>query len=394
MEMGFSVVTVYKNQRAEMTYDVAVIGGGLAGLATAIQMTDFGKKVILFEKKQYPFHRVCGEYISMESWGFLNRLGLDLENENLPVISKLSISSPSGRTLSHQLDSGGFGISRFKLDNLLADQARLKGVQMQTSTTVSSIIYQNSLWKISTSNETYYSRAAVGAFGKRSNLDIQQKRKHAYLRKQGSNLTNYVAVKYHVKADLPADVIELHNFDQGYCGISKIEDDRYCMCYLTTAKNLEKSGNDLKRLESEILAKNPYLKAYFMDFERIYDKPLSIAQIDFSNKLVVENKLMMIGDASGLIAPLCGNGMSMALRGSSLGAPLLDKYLNDKINLSDMQNEYRKQWKDEFSNRLTIGRIFQVLFGNTIITEGVIAFLKQSPRIMNKLVHLTHGKPF
>ena len=76
-----------------MRYDVAVIGGGLAGLATAIQLADRGKQVILFEKRQYPFHRVCGEYISMESWDFLNRLGLDLASESLPMISKLNISA-------------------------------------------------------------------------------------------------------------------------------------------------------------------------------------------------------------------------------------------------------------------------------------------------------------
>ncbi|TAE50818.1 MAG: FAD-dependent oxidoreductase, partial [Cytophagales bacterium] len=47
-----------------MQYEVAIIGGGLAGLTNAILLANAGKKVILFEKNQYPFHRVCGEYIS------------------------------------------------------------------------------------------------------------------------------------------------------------------------------------------------------------------------------------------------------------------------------------------------------------------------------------------
>lgn len=377
-----------------MIYDVAVIGGGLAGLATAIQMADLNKKVILFEKKQYPFHRVCGEYISMESWGFLNRMGLDLKNEDLPMISKLNISSPSGKLLTHQLDPGGFGISRFKLDYMLAEQASLKGVEMQTGTVVSGVEFDGDKWEVSANNTTYHAEIAVGTFGKRSNLDVQQKRKHTHRNKERGGLTNYVAVKYHVKADLSSDTIELHNFDQGYCGVSKVESDKYCMCYLTTAKNLEKSGNNIEQLEADILAKNPYLKRYFNNVEQVYDKPLSIAQIDFSNKLVVENDLPMIGDAAGLITPLCGNGMSMALRGSSLIAPLISDYLEGNLSMIEMQETYYKQWKEEFSKRLTAGRIFQSLFGNTLITEGVIAMLKQSSWTMNKLVSMTHGKPF
>ena len=43
-------------------YYVTVIGGGLAGLSIAIQLANNNYKVALFEKEQYPFHKVCGEY--------------------------------------------------------------------------------------------------------------------------------------------------------------------------------------------------------------------------------------------------------------------------------------------------------------------------------------------
>jgi flavin-dependent dehydrogenase len=377
-----------------MRYDVAVIGGGLAGLATAIQLADRGKQVILFEKRQYPFHRVCGEYISMESWDFLNRLGLDLASESLPMISKLNISAPSGSMLSHDLDPGGFGISRFKLDELLASQAALKGVHMQTGRSVTEVVYHNEQWHVTSNKGTIQAKMAVGTFGKRSNLDKQFNRKHQLRSKHNRGLTNYVAVKYHVKADLPTDTIELHNFENGYCGISKVEDDRYCMCYLTTSGNLERSGHDIAQMEQEILGKNPILKSYFNTFERCYDKPLSIAQIDFSNKKVVEHDLPMIGDAAGLITPLCGNGMSMALRGSTLAVPLLDACLAGKLTNMEMQAQYKQAWRSAFRKRLIAGRLFQSLFGNRVITERVIALLKQSPRVMNRLVRLTHGEPF
>ncbi|HTA63386.1 MAG TPA: FAD-dependent monooxygenase, partial [Bacteroidia bacterium] len=77
-------------------YQCAIIGGGLAGLCLAIQLADKGISAVLFEKNKYPFHKVCGEYISMESWDFLTELGLPLVDLNLPKIDELGISSENG----------------------------------------------------------------------------------------------------------------------------------------------------------------------------------------------------------------------------------------------------------------------------------------------------------
>ena len=76
---------------AEEIYDVAVVGGGLAGLTLSIQSSKAGFKTILFEKENYPFHKVCGEYISLESLPFLKQIGLTVEEFNLPFIKKLQL---------------------------------------------------------------------------------------------------------------------------------------------------------------------------------------------------------------------------------------------------------------------------------------------------------------
>ena len=70
-------------------YPCAIVGGGLGGLCLAIQLAQQGVEVILFEKNNYPQHKVCGEYISMESWGFLTDLGVELDTLNLPKITQL-----------------------------------------------------------------------------------------------------------------------------------------------------------------------------------------------------------------------------------------------------------------------------------------------------------------
>src|SRR5579863_2826082 len=114
--------------RPDRTYDVIIAGGGLAGLALSIQLVRAGYSVALLEKEAYPFHKVCGEYVSLESWNFLEELGLPLSDWNLPIIHQLLVSSPDGISIGHELPLGGFGISRYKLDAALAGIARAEGV--------------------------------------------------------------------------------------------------------------------------------------------------------------------------------------------------------------------------------------------------------------------------
>src|SRR3954470_24430092 len=124
----------------ELLYDVAIIGGGLGGLSLAIQFADENYRVVLFEKENYPFHKVCGEYISFESRDFLQRLGLDLQSLNLPVIKTLQLSDIKGSTYSFDLPLGGFGISRFSLDFSLYKIAQAKGVHVFTNSKVNNVV--------------------------------------------------------------------------------------------------------------------------------------------------------------------------------------------------------------------------------------------------------------
>src|SRR6266498_5277207 len=121
------------------TYDIAIVGGGLAGLSVSVQSAKAGYKTILFEKEKYPFHKVCGEYLSLESWNFLEELGVPLSQMNLPIIRELVVTAPNGKKLEHGLPLGGFGISRYKLDGMLAEIAKANGVEVIEETKVNDI---------------------------------------------------------------------------------------------------------------------------------------------------------------------------------------------------------------------------------------------------------------
>jgi flavin-dependent dehydrogenase len=371
----------------------------LAGLCFAIQAADKGYSVALFEKETYPHHKVCGEYISMESWQFLSRLGLHLSEMHLPFINQLQVSSVNGKLFSHSLPLGGFGISRYKIDALLAEIAVKKGVQLFTQTKVNDIVFDESdkgeftiNTKSSNDNKEWKAAIAIGSFGKRSNIDVQWKRD--FVQQKPNKLNNYIGIKYHIRYQHPIDTIALHNFENGYCGMSQIEDNKSCLCYLSTAQNLKDNNNSIKQLQEKILYKNPFLKDIFLNAEFLFPNPIAISQISFQQKNTVENHVLMTGDAAGSITPLCGNGMSMAMHASKLAFEQVDLFLQKKISRSDMEIRYGQAWKQQFGRRLATGRFIQSMFGNVTTSNLLVNTMNAFPLLATPLIKATHGKAF
>ncbi len=374
------------------TYHTAIIGGGLAGLCLSIQLADAAYSVVLFEKEEYPFHKVCGEYISLESWGFLERLGVPLSSWHLPIIKQFQVSDVTGNLYGFNLPLGGFGVSRYKLDEALYQIALQKGVVINTATKVTDVQFQNEVFLIQSTTGDCTATIVAGSFGKRSNLDVKWNRN--FVQQKANKLNNYIGIKYHIRYPHPVDTIALHNFHNGYCGISKIEADRYCLCYLTTAENLKQSGNSIKQMEAEILSQNPLLKIIFSTAEFLYQEPLAISQISFDKKRQVENNILMLGDAAGMITPLCGNGMSMAMHGSKLAYEAIHLFLQNKISRGQMEKLYTTNWENEFSKRLWMGRNVQRLFGGNTTTALFFKTMKALPALARLVIKSTHGEPF
>ena len=210
------------------TYDVIIIGGGLAGLTTALHLSKFDKQVLLIEKNSFPKHKVCGEYISNEVLPYLNSLGIDPVKEGAKEISRVELTTVKSNLIKGILPLGGFGMSRFYIDQLLANRAKENGVTILQDT-VEEVQYLENDFSVKTkSSGILNGKVVVGAFGKRSNLDVQMNRE--FIQKKSP----YLAVKIHVKGEFPEDLVALHNFKGGYCGVSKVESDAINLCYIAS----------------------------------------------------------------------------------------------------------------------------------------------------------------
>ena len=373
-------------------YDIGIIGGGLAGLSLALLAADAGYSVVLFEKETYPFHKVCGEYISLESYDFLMLVGLPLPDWDLPIIKKLQVSDMNGKLYNFSLDPGGFGVSRYTIDNALYHLALQKGVEVHTAEKVNAINFENNIHTIETGKRSVKVTAAAGTYGKRSNLDVKWKR--SFIEKKPNKLNNYIGVKYHVQTNFPKDVIALHNFKNGYCGISAIEDNKYCLCYLTNAENLAANNNSVEQMQQNVLYKNPLLKKIFSESEFLYDVPEIISQVSFQSKTQVEDHVLLTGDAAGMITPLCGNGMSMAMHSAKLAFNEMNDFLQHKISRVEMETNYTTNWRKKFALRLSTGRTVQRFMGNETSTGVLLKLLSTFPFLSKALIRSTHGKPF
>ncbi len=366
---------------------VIVIGGGLSGLISAIQLAKAGIHVLLFERKNYPFHRVCGEFVSNETIPFLKANGIFPEEFNPPHIHRLQLTSVNGKWAELPLKQGGWGISRYTFDHFLYIRAREAGVVFHLNTEVLDVSFAGNQFTVHTSSQSFTAEVVIGTFGKRSKLDMQMKR--AFIQKRSP----YVGVKYHIRYDHPEDCIALHNFQDGYCGISNIENGKTNLCYLTHRDHLRRFGS-IRLMEERVLFENPFLKKIFQHAEFLFDKPEVINEISFEKKSPVEDHILMAGDSAGMITPLCGNGMAMAIHSAKLLSDHIISFCKDELTRDLLEKNYAQKWNATFAQRLWAGKKIQHLFGSEWTSDLAVNIARHAKPIAQFLINQTHGKPF
>jgi flavin-dependent dehydrogenase len=366
---------------------IVIIGGGLAGLTAAIHLRKLDIPVTLIEKNNYPKHKVCGEYISNEVLPYLQWLNISIEDLKPTQINQLQFSTVSGKTINTTLPLGGFGVSRYALDYFLYQKAVTDGCHI-IHESVENVDFQNNDFTITTSEGTKIQSAIViGAYGKRSNIDIQLNRKFIQQK------SPWLAVKAHYGGCFPNSIVGLHNFNGGYCGVSKVEDNRINICYLASYESFKEHKNS-NWYQKEVMEQNPQLKALFQSTKLLFDKPLTISQISFEQKKPIENHMLMIGDTAGLIHPLCGNGMAMAIHSAKIVAETIDDFLKDKIkSRTALEQNYTQHWNQTFKTRLQTGRLLANILLKPKLSNLIFRIVMIAPFLLPMIIKKTHGKP-
>jgi flavin-dependent dehydrogenase len=364
---------------------ILIIGGGLAGLTSAIHLTKMGCKVIVIEKNSYPKHKVCGEYISNEVLPYFDWLKINIEELKPTRIKNLQFSSESGQTIETKLPLGGFGISRYTLDFTLYKKALSQNCEI-IEDQVNEVNFIDNHFEVHlASGKILTSKVVLGGFGKRSNLDVKMKRN--FLQKKSP----WLGVKSHYQGEFDESVVGLHNFKGGYCGVSKVENNLLNICYLTNFKSFKKYKN-IEEFQEKVVSQNPHLKNILQNSTSVFEKPLTISQICFEKKKNIENHILMMGDTAGLIHPLCGNGMAMAIHSSKLASEQTIDFLTGKILRTEMEKIYSSNWNKNFKNRLWYGRILGSILEHSKLSEVLTNLITYLPFLLPIIIRKTHGK--
>lgn len=372
--------------KVNLSDKVVIVGGGLAGLTYALHLLKEGHHVTLIEKNEYPHHKVCGEYISNEVLPYLQWLDADPNELQPALINQLSISSLSGQIVGCSLPLGGFGLSRYALDNFLYQKALQRGCKI-IKNRVTDIVFKDNEFELTTSSGTLKAKLVIGAFGKRSALD--QKLNRSFIQHKSP----WLAVKAHYSGIIQSDLVQLHNFSGGYCGVSAIENKQINICYLADYDSF-KACKNLEDFQKKVLYTNPQLKKIFEESTMLFDQPLTISQVSFAKKELVCNHVLMIGDTAGLIHPLCGNGMAMAIHSAKLCAELSIAYLRGTIISRELlEKQYTSQWNANFKKRLLLAGLLSKIIRKDKLFKPLQGLLHQFPSALQLIVKMTHGKP-
>ena len=385
-----------------MTYDVILIGAGLAGCSAAIQLAQRGHQVLLLEQQHYPTHKLCGEFLSVEVLATFEVLGISatVKQAGAVPIHRSLVTTATGQRFESSLPGVALGLSRYHLDLILLQRAAAVGVTCQTGALVTGVtgtLTQG--FTVTTPHDRFTARLVMGAYGKRSRLDRALQR--PFLERSAP----FVAFKGHYQGvEFPATV-ELHAFPGGYCGLSPIEAGQVNLCWIAhkdavlpqpdPSSDSPPSSHPVSPPSNPVLAQNPRLAERLESLSLVRGSTQALTQITFTLKEKFHRDIWMLGDTAGMIAPLCGDGMAMALRSSELAVPLahafLKEGLRDEQRCRTLKQHYTHRWNHEFNTRLSLGRLMHYGLINPHLAQVGVALCQHIPPLGTALIRSTRG---
>lgn len=371
-----------------MIYDAIAIGAGLSGCSAAIQLAKRGFRVLLLEQSHYPIHKLCGEFLSVEVTEAFENLGIleQVRKVGAHPIHRAYLTTASGASFHSSLPSAALGLSRYRLDLMMFQRAQALGVDCQDNTKVLGV--DGNLpegFTVHTSKGEFRGRLVLGAFGKRSPLDRVLNREFIQQR------SPWIAYKGHFTGVDIGDAIELHSFPNGYCGLSQIETGEINVCWIAHERVMKEPTHKGLNIP-ESLAMNPILADRFHHMQRVSTALQGLSQITFALKGNFHSDICMIGDTAGMITPLCGDGMAMALRSAEIVVPFASEFLEDKLSAIAFKTQYAIAWQREFQTRLQLGRMMHNCFVQPALANMGVNLCNMFPILGKWVIGATRGK--
>ena len=372
----------------EVNVDVAVIGAGPAGSTLAALLAGRGRQVALIDRDTFPRDKVCGEFLSYDALPLLDDLGVlkTLLDAGAPEITHCRVVSRR-HTYEFDFPRAARGVSRHLLDEVLFRTAIARGavdLQGRTATAFEAHSAATKGDRTLTLDDGTVVRARVvaGAWGRWGRFDQQLAR--AFVRDRSHRNFGF---KRHFHGT-PSSVIELYSFRRGYLGVSGVERELLNVCGLVHAARLAHHKGRWDSFVAQIRNEEPPLDAMYGRVTPAQEQYLSSEPVIFRSRSAVEEGIFMLGDASGVIDPLTGNGMAMAIQSAFLAAPLIERALDDRTSA---ENAYRERHHATFVHRIAWSRRVAFVLSRPRLLDTILAGLR-GRGVGEFLLRKTRGK--
>lgn len=355
-------------------HDVAIVGAGPAGAATATHLARAGVRVVALDKATFPRDKPCAEYLSPAAEPLLARLGA-LGEINATQPSRLlgfRIFAPGGRMFQGDFAAtrgrdgksvfqSGLAVPRLVLDAALVAAARRAGAEVREDWHLGQLRRDsnNGIWTLrpTTDSSPVYARLLIAADGVHSTVARR-------LRLRVPGRLRKIALVAHMRGIGAIDEYgEMHVAGRHYVGIAPLEPRGMGdLCNVALVVDQHRDG--------PLLAGRP--RDYFTDTLRTF--PLlrdRIASAVFARKTLATSGLsvrvrrdagdgyLLVGDASGYYDPFTGEGIFRALRGAEIAGEVAAAALGRGDVSGRTLSHYSALMREEFRGKRTIETIIQ-----------------------------------
>lgn len=303
-----------------MTFDtdVFVSGGGPAGLAVAIAARRVGLRVMLADARRPPIDKACGEGLMPDSLAVMARLGISLKPEHGFPFRGICFRGADHSVAADFPLGKGQGVRRTVLQSLLVEGAQQAGVELLWDSPVTDISTDGVVLR----QRELKARWIVGADGGQSNV-------RRWMRLQSFRRDSQRwSFRRHYRVAPWSKYVEIHWGEGCQFYVTPTGPDRVCLALVTR--------NPHRRIADE-LPRFPALHSRLAGQESITCERGALAATRRLRR-VTRGNVALIGDASGTVDPITGEGICLALQqavflADGLAAGDLSRYEHDHTRL-------------------------------------------------------------
>ena len=323
-------------------YEVAIVGGGLAGSAAAITLAQAGRSVVLLEKESQAHHKVCGEFLSQEALLYLGALGVEVETLGAVPIHSVRLAGRFGVSET-PLPFASKALTRRTLDEELLRLAELAGAIVLRGRRVLSFDRAGEGWCVRLADETMV--AANTAFLATGKHDLRERPRPAGAQGDLIAFKMYWRLAPEQAAALEGHV-ELNLYRNGYAGLMPVEDGAANLCCLVKRAEYLRMGARWEHLLEAMQRDCPHLKQRLQRATPLLAKPLAISSIPYGFMREQSDGAWVLGDQAAVIPSFTGDGMSIALHSGRLAAGI---YLQ-----GETAENFQQQLHQELSHQVSL----------------------------------------